>query len=152
MMATATGTIRVEASPELSDLVSRLEAVKVALMAVGPDSKVIITSPRPIPPTGRKRLEEAVSRELYGAKVIALEDGLAIKSTVERYEPEAITAKCGNIEITSDRHAHWEMTIDGKPVRRMQKVVLTMEIGSATTCEVTTIPDYHSRTEGPEKE
>ena len=62
------------------------------------------------------------------------------------YEPKTLLVKAGNVEIVASHPVNsWTVLVDGVPIRRLRKTVVTMEVGSATTVEVTTIPDYSEK-------
>ena len=65
------------------------------------------------------------------------------------YEPQKARAKVGNVEIVAGDHCSWEVKINGVPVKRITKAVLTLKMDHAATIEVTTLPDFsEKRTKG----
>ena len=62
------------------------------------------------------------------------------------YKPEKVAVKCGNIEINAPRHGMgWDVLIDGVPIRKMRKVIVTLDLDCANTVEVTHLPDYSEK-------
>lgn len=139
------GNIEIKPSAEMLDAIARMEALQVKLMELAPGSKIIVGYSKPMHPESRKIVETAVTDLFPGCQVVVMEDGLRIDSVVRRYTPATIHAKVGNIELTSSRHGNCELTIDGKPVELLKKVVLTLEMDSATICEVTMVADYRTK-------
>ena len=57
--------------------------------------------------------------------------------------PDVVRLRAGNVEINADYAANgFEVFIDGVKAKRVRKAVVTLEMDSAATVEVTMIPDY----------
>ena len=61
------------------------------------------------------------------------------------YQPKQFRAKVGNVEIVAGDHYSWVVKVDGAPVKRITKAVLTLEMDHAASIEVTTLPDFSEK-------
>jgi len=56
--------------------------------------------------------------------------------------PKSLRVKVGNVEIASEGHSHWTVSVDGVPLRRLRKTVVKFGVDEASEVELTVLPDY----------
>ncbi|MFA5234957.1 MAG: hypothetical protein WC390_11215 [Sulfurimonas sp.] len=61
------------------------------------------------------------------------------------YQPKLLAVKCGNVEVLANGLNQWHVVVDGKPLMRMQEVVVTLEMDCVPTVAVTMLPEFTER-------
>ena len=57
--------------------------------------------------------------------------------------PQSMSIKAGNVEIVASHPVNcWTVLVDGVPIRRIRKTVVTLELEQPCEIEVTTMPRY----------